>query len=417
MRKEKTWAVSKTALILLGGSFLAFSRPRTVLAEGRPVTCVMTEEDAGNGYEYTVPGIGSFTVNDTEGSTFQAAVFDMGEGCFPVLYQDQEETVFEDGIVLDPGSYELRIYGNEDHDGNYGRFCFTIENDYAENLKSIAGDGEVKVEENPPLTVSWHPGQGVFRYTLPDGEYFETNVPVGGWFRGRMHLSVSNGLLVLSVRRDGKPVDITDGLDFAQAGSYEVVMRDNLLGTGGEVSYRVAAGFHLYVSEGMNLSHIGAPQGLVLDAAFLDGSPIEADRDFLHMSRDGRYRLLFADSQGRECWAMEFVRDTRAPAIEFDRYVDGTLLAAPVSFGLSEPMARVRIWRNREEVQAPGRQIAVNGVYHIEISDEAGNVRDYDFSMQIRYSMWNEKLFIIPFLFLFLAGAGFVYWRRNMRVL
>lgn len=417
MRIEKTQAVFKKALALLGGIALAFIQPRAVLAEGRPLACVMTEEDAGNGYEYTVPGIGSFTVNDMEGSTFQAAVFDMGEGCFPVLYRDDLEAGFEDRIVLDPGSYELRIYGNANHDGNYGLFRFTVENNYAENLTSVAGQGEVRVVEDPPLTVSYRPWEGVFRYTFPDGEYFDTNVPVGGWFRGRLHISVSDGLLALSVRRDGEPVDFTDGLDFGQAGSYEVVMRDNLLGTGGEASYRVAAGFHLYVSETMNISLVSAPQGLVLDTALLDGNPLDTGKDFLHMGRDGRYSLLFADSQGQRCWAMEFVRDTKAPAAEFDRYADGGLLTDPVSFGLSEPMAKVRIWRNREEVQASSRKIAVNGVYHMEVSDEAGNVRDYDFSVRIRYALWNKNLFIIPFLFLLLAGAGFAYWRRNMRVL
>lgn len=403
--------------ILIMGTVLALLHPRAALAEGRPVVCVMTEEDAGNGYEYTVPGIGNFTVNDVEGSTFQAAVFDMGEGCFPLLYQDGMETGFEDGIVLDPGNYELRIYGSEDHDGNYGVFRFAVDNDYAENLTAVAGQGEVKVEEDPPLTVSYRSREGVFRYTLPDGEYFETNVPVGGWFRGRLHISVSGGLLALSVRRDGELVDFTDGLDFSQAGSYEVVMRDNLLGTGGNVSYRVAAGFHLYVSETMNLSLVNAPQGLVFDTVLLNGTPLETGRDFLHMSRDGRYSLLFADSQGQRCWSMEFVRDTNPPAIEFDRYIDGGLSTEPVSFRLPEPMARVRILRNREEVQAPSRQIAVNGVYHIEISDEAGNMRDYDFSLQIPYSLWNKNLFIIPLLFLLLAGAGFVYWRRSIRVL
>lgn len=407
----------RRALAFLGGVFLAMAWPGTAFAQGDPITCVMTEEDVGNGYEYTVPGIGVFTVNGMEGETFQAAAFDMGEECFPVLYEGGEETEFEDGLVIDPGNYELRIYGTAARDGDYGLFRFQVENDYTESLKSISDSANVVIEDDPPLRVNFLEDKGMFRYTLPDGQYFEANVPVGGWARGKLFLSLSDGLSALSVRRDGEAVDFTEGLDFNQAGSYEVMMMDNILGTQGDISYRVRAGFQIYKAGAMNLSHVNAPLGLFVGSTFLEGQPVETGREFFHMEKDGSYRIVFEDEGGEALWEMEFVRDGTAPALFFDPYADGMLLHDQVSYKASQPEAKIRIWRNHQEVVAPLNRIAVNGVYHVEARDEAGNVRDYDFSIQIQYHLWDKRLLIIPFLLLLLAGGCFAWWRRNLRVL
>ncbi len=408
---------AKRRIALWAGFLLSFLWLMTAFAQGGPIPCVMTGEDVGNGYEYTVSGIGSFTVNGTEGETLQAAVFDLDENCFPTLWQDGQETGFQDGIVLDPGSYELRIYSTPERDGNYGVFTFQIDNDYTEALRSAANSGQVTVEENPPLTLKYNEKEGLFRYMLPDGQYFDTNVPVGGWFRGQARLSLSDGLMAFQVRRDGELTDFSDGLMFNQPGSYEIVMKDNLLGLAGEVSYHVTIGFRLYIDRTMNLSHINAPMGLSVASVLLDGEPVESGEDFFHTEQDGQYKILFAEPGGKGFWEMNFTRDTVAPALRFDRYVDQCFLDGPVTFTSSEPMATTRILRNRQEAYASMGQIAANGVYHVEVKDQAGNMRDYDFSIQNRYSVWNKKLLVIPFAILLLGAAGFVYWRRTIKVL
>ncbi len=74
---RKRLASGRCFRIALVSLLFLLSWTRTVFAEGTPIPCIMTGEDVGNGYEYTVPSIGSFTINGMEGETFQAAVFSL----------------------------------------------------------------------------------------------------------------------------------------------------------------------------------------------------------------------------------------------------------------------------------------------------------------------------------------------------
>lgn len=405
------------ALCLAAG--LLHTGPDAYGAGDQEIPCIMTGEDVGNGYEYTAPGIGSFTVNGMEGETLQAAAFEIEEGCVPVLYRDGQEAAFESGMILDSGEYELRLYRTEERSGSYGVFRFSVENDLTE---ALGEGGKVIIEEDPPLTMEYDEKEKRFRYFLPDGQYFDTNVPVGGWSREQASITMSDGLNVYQVYRDGELWDASEGLNFNRTGSYEIIVRDNELGLDGEISYKLSIGFTLYLERTMDLSHINAPQGLAVAQVLLDGAGVQeaaaGDQGaYLHLEKDGEYQISFRDPQGRVCWRMEFERDTIAPYLIFAEPVDGRFLTEPVSYIPSEGNARVRILRNLEEVQAPANRIAVSGVYHVEISDEAGNTRDYDFSLRIGHSVWSIKLIIIPLFLLAAAGSAFVYWQRNMRVL
>lgn len=398
-------------LALLLMVFLSFE----AAAAGNAVRCIMTGEDVGNGYEYTAPGIGSFTVNGMEGETLPAAVFSVDEGCFPVLYRDGEPSGFSHEMVIDNGSYELRLYRNEDHEGDYGTFSFTVKNDYAEFLGTERK--EVQIVENPPLEMEYDAASGFFRYTLPDGKWFKSNVPAGGWFRGQADIIASSGLNIYQVRRDGKMTDFLDGLNFNETGSYEIVARDNELGLEGEISYQLTIGFHLYLDREMDLNILRAPQGLTFARVQCDGRPVKTQGEYLFLKQDGDYHISFADSTGRECWSMEFTRDTVPPALSFDRAVDGQVLTEEVSFQNPDPGVRVDIFRGGEPVEASRGTIAVNGVYQIEASDGAGNVRDYHFTIQTRHAFPKQIWLIIPLTLFLGIGAGLICWRRNMKVL
>ncbi len=318
--------------------------------------------------------------------------------------------------MLDGGSYELRLYGTEAMDGDYGVFRFSVENDFTESL--IMDHKEVKLVEDPPLTLSYQESAGLFRYTLPDGRWFDTNVPIGGWSRHRAEFTFSEGLNVYMARRDGEMIGISDGLNFGETGSYEIVARDNELGLEGEFSYRLTLGFRLYLNKTLDISLIRAPMGLSISRAEYDGQLLYIqDGGFLRLERDGPYRITFADGTGRECWQMEFIRDTVPPLLYFDREADGQTLTDSISFQIPDARTQVRILRGGEPVTAERGVIAVNGSYHVEAEDEAGNVRDYDFVLTARYPMSAAMWVIMLFMVLLASGGVFAYWRRNVKVL
>ena len=279
---------------------------------------------------------------------------------------------------------------------------------------------DVDFVENPDLEMSYIENTGMFRYTLPDGEYFEMNVPLGGWARTRAYLTTSEGLSLYQIWLDGELVSVGGMNEFLQVGDYEIRVLDNELGIKGRTGYKLSISFHLFLNESLNLTHINVPMGLSLESAALDGVSLEGitgRERYLHLEKDGRYVLQFVDGEEKRCFRMEFVRDTVPPALIFNCPVDGMLLTEPVSFTPSERQAQVDIWRNLQTAYASSNQIAMRGAYRMEISDDAGNVRDYEFTLHPDIVVWDKRLLIIPCVALVAAVVSFFYWRRNMRVI
>lgn len=279
---------------------------------------------------------------------------------------------------------------------------------------------DVDIVENPDLELSYNENTGMFRYTLPDGEYFEMNVPLGGWARTRAYLKTSEGLNVYQIWHDGELVSVGGMNEFLQVGDYEITVMDNEVGMSGSIGYKVSISFHLYLNERLSLTHINVPMGLFLEDAALDGDSLEAvtgRENYLHLEKDGRYVLQFADGEGNRCFQMEFVRDTVPPALYFDCPVDGMLLTEPVTFTPSERQAQIDIWRNLQTAYTSANVIAMRGDYRMEVSDDAGNVRDYEFTLHPDLVIWDKRLLIIPCVALAAVVISFFYWRRNMRVI
>ncbi len=383
-------------------------------AEGQALDCVMSAEDAGNGYEYQVEGIGTFTVNCQENEVVPIFVFEAYDGCYAALYQAGRR-IESDGLVYEPGRYELRVYGSETMDGDYGSFYVTVENEYNEmEPEEIPDLTEVK---NPGLDLRWNADRNVFRYSFPDGAWFETNVPLGGWSRGAAQITADDKLHVYQVYRDGEIVGIGDELDFNEVGGYEIILRDNELGSRGSTAYSAVMTFRLYKNENLCLSRVNTPMGLKLVSARKDGERLDvADTDCIQLTRDGRYALEYADSSGTICWSMEFVRDTTPPMLRFNVPMDGEPIREDVAFSPSELGADIYLERNNSEVTASLNIIRINGRYHMEVSDPAGNMRSYDFTVTKSADIDIRSVIVIVLALLALLAGGFVYWRRSMRV-
>ncbi len=403
----------KAAAAALAVLLLA-ARPFPSSAEGNPLVCVMTAEDAGNGYEYLVQGIGTFTVNCQDGETVPILVYEAYDGCRAVLYRDGRE-VESDGLVYDPGLYELRIYRDGAEDGDYGSFHAAVKNEYSSLETGKAP--ELEEVRNPVLALSWDAGRKVFRYTFPDGVWFETNIPAGGWSRSAARITADDSLHIYQIYKDGEVEGIGNGTAFNETGGYELILRDNELGSRGTAAYYAVMSFRLYKDETLCLSRVNSPMGLKLVSVKRDGeSEAVEDADSIQLEKDGRYELEYADGTGTVCWRMEFVRDTTPPQLRFSVPVDEGPVREDVSFAPSELDARVRLERNGSETTASLNIIRVNGNYHMEVSDRAGNCREYDFTVEKRTRIDIRTAVLTLAAAALLLAGGMAYWRRSMRV-
>ena len=152
MRGEKPPGLSRTLSLFL---VLCFSILLSITAQAaQEVSCVLVAEDVGNGYRYEAPGIGGFTINGREGETLSVGVISLDEGCVAELLKDGYEADFNDGVILENGSYELRIY-REGAEDVCGVFRFTVENSYGDILDySIENLTQVN---NPDMEMTYDP--------------------------------------------------------------------------------------------------------------------------------------------------------------------------------------------------------------------------------------------------------------------
>lgn len=388
-----------------------------VFAEGKAIEAVLTQEDVGNGYEYTVPGIGKFYVNGKMDETMTAAVISIQGEVVPELYLSGKRVDFDGGVILDSGSYELRLFSPDMPEGDYGVFRFTVKNGYSVGMEAYS-TGKMEEIENPKLKLLSYSEDGFFAYSLPDGKIFETTIPVGGWSSQPLKLKTTEGITVYHVSKNGKAVDFIDGLNFYEDGSYQITMRSNELGLEGNKSYLLRLNFRIVSSERLNISHLNAPMGFQAVSVVKDGQEKAAPRkDGIHLSEDGSYQLNFLSEDGKIIWRMTFIRDTIGPYLTFSSPITGEELEQEVSFLPSEENCRIQIRRNMKEISNYRNLLTEDGSYNIEILDSVGNARSYHFVIHKRQEWSIFYWFIIPAVFLAAAGGVIVYWRKNMQVL
>lgn len=413
MRGKKPPGLSRTLSLFL---VLCFSILLSITAQAaQEVSCVLVAEDVGNGYRYEAPGIGGFTINGREGETLSVGVISLDEGCVAELLKDGYEADFNDGVILENGSYELRIY-REGAEDVCGVFRFTVENSYGDMLDySIENLTQVN---NPDMEMTYDPQTGRFTYTLPDGEYICAEVPFGGWSGHQTQVEVSENMNVYRVLKDGEPQDFSGGLVFSLPGSYRITLWDNELGLNGDTSYRVDFCFVLYAPAPKNITHINAPMGFQVRSLLWEGNSVEVkDRSYAQLERDGTYEILFENPEGTVRWQMELERDTTAPALYFSQDVEKGQTSEYVSFTPSEGNADIEILWNGQQVEAYSPRLAMDGRYQLTITDQAGNSRQYEFTLRKGFEIRSGYLIVIPVLLLAAAGGTIFYWRRNMRVL
>ena len=116
-------------------------------------------------------------------------------------------------------------------------------------------------------------------------------------------------------------------------------------------------------------------------------------------------------------WSMGLTRDTTAPALWFSEDISGGRAEDYLDFTPSDPDCQIDILWNGQQAEAYGSRLAMDGRYVITVTDQAGNSREYDFTLRRGFSIWSGYMIIIPVLLAAAAGGTILYWRRHMRVL
>lgn len=410
------WLIVMTLLV----GVIALKRDAKIYAatERPPIQIGGNEED---GYEYSVRGGGKFTSSCQDWGVESIVMLETEEGMEILqVLRNGQQVENNNGVFLDEGTYELIIGNNE----IYTSFHFTISNeasgdgaqDIVDSLSEKITDADsINIIREPEMELLYDKISGIYRYTLPDGEWIEANIPQGAYHRGEVSVRCSSNLSNLSSYLNNE-LYTGEGGNYKEPGDYMITFWDlEVFGDDG-TAYRVDFCFHIYNDYRMNLSIIPAPMGMSVSKVIFNGTECAVkNKEFVHLFEDGDYSIEFTAENAS--YTMVYTRDSISPCVIFSRnFEDGAVLKKEVSFNKGPDVSAMVIYRDGAEVTALGGKVAVNGQYKIEVSDSAGNMRIYYFTLRAGNPFPVKNLVILLLSFLLAAVVLLLYARRHVKV-
>ncbi len=272
----------------------------------------------------------------------------------------------------------------------------------------------VTVVREPETVLTYNDTTSRFRYTLPDGEWIECNIPQGALYRGSVVFNTSDNISSLSALRDGSAYTLTS--PYQESGSYVITFWDISVGGDANMAYRFDYVFTLCSDPRMNISLLNAPLGMEIEELSYEGRIQEiSDKNSALLVRDGDYHVLFTGDG--VYYEMNFTRDTVPPVLEITpEYRYRITMDENPRWSTTEQGTIVTVKRNYTEEEMPYGELLLNGFYQLTARDSAGNERTYEFTVKAPLPFFTPKMLIIPTLLILAAIAVAIYTRRNMSV-
>lgn len=348
-----------------------------------------------------------------------AALCLSGAFAFPSLASTTSEEVFSQEMEAEFGdSMQL---GEEDLDFDMDIETFTEQ--YLQKLEQ----GEVEFQgldtekiEAPPLTLE-QTDTGMFRYTLPDGNYYEATVPNGMMTGDSVSLSTSSNVMTV-VTKDGESSSLISSLRFSEAGDYQIRMlfyEFEPEDFDEHKMYEVTHSFTIAGKPAGNFGAVTAPEGFQIISVKRNGIPqkIETPACFF-LNGDGRFEIRYSDLATETMYAATtFERDTIAPFLTFSEEIGEGKVRGPITFTKTDAEDRVYLFYNGHRAETQLQKLTEAGKYGLEVVDRAGNSRTYHLEIKQTYHLFSAHMLIVTLLFFGSVGGYLLLLKRDGRLL
>lgn len=380
-------------------------------------TLFFAGEDEAYGYRYEAPGIGSLSSSVREGDTAAVVVLAVDEARY-LLYQNGNRKQYEAGDILyETGDYKLYLYSSETEQTR-AEFTFQIENDF-ESLDEDMEPGKTVV--NPDLILDYDKSQAMYRYTLPNGSGFLISVPSGGIAEQPVTLRLMDGSSLFMVFCNGEAEPVPEDMAFTKQGRYRmtIISSASITEKRDRNLYKSDICFIIGTGSVNQMEILNAPTGFLLDAVTYNGRSLKPDGDtFIRLLRDGVYRAVFvAEENDKINWQITFKRDTSPPCLIFNQPMNGGQLDSPVSYTVPEPGCSVSVKFNGILMPNAKNHFTEGGYYEVTVKDPPGNERAYNFFIEGRYQLADQRIVIIFAAVFTAAAVYFAHCRKNMQIL
>lgn len=259
-----------------------------------------------------------------------------------------------------------------------------------------------------------------FRYNLPNGTWFTSNIPVGAVSTEPITLNFSEELYLFEAKLDGKFLNPSKEPDFAEPGSYDLVLHTGSANEGESmIFYELPIHFQICTPVTNVLSELEVPLGFHVQEVLLNGKQKAISENPMILEEDGTWRLtLVSDADSTAVYHLEFVLDREAPKLWFSKSIDRGAVRAPLEIRGLEEDCEILIKKGSEPISLQNGALTYGGIYQVIARDSVGNERNY--RVQIRYRVFQSPVGMV-ILFALLAAGGLsaylIYVRRHMQIL
>ena len=288
----------------------------------------------------------------------------------------------------------------------------------------LAYDQELDPETGEPIGS----GNSSFYEMADGGQYiYDTNRYVYKTSSVEIGASIPNGAVVsygetvslwpsstsnVLVYRDGDLTEISDLHNIRQSGSYVVNVAGN--DSYGAYTFR----FTILPELTCQITELSLPEGFLLDYVLLETVPQDLPYgDLYRFSADGTYEVRYSCAALNKSYVLRFTLDTTPPVLVLPGVTNG-IASGAVTVTVPETGALIQINCDGDitTLQSGHQELRQPGRYQLKVYDQAGNVTQYDFTIQF-YLDFSAGLAIALLAAALVAVAIYCHLvRKNARV-
>lgn len=244
-------------------------------------------------------------------------------------------------------------------------------------------------------------GEATIRCSVADG--MVTTSPVTLTMEGKANLAVY---------RDGESMsEIPSSLD--AFGAYSLV-------TWTDSTESQIMTFQIVNKTTGKLQNYVMPDGFRVDKVYMNGEQISHSQGSVDLTKEGDYTIEYSCAANGLAYVLEIKVDHTPPQVTFQGVDEDNEARGPVTLAGVEPTDIVTVTFNEEETRTMNysteMQVTETGHYVVRVSDEAGNVVEKEFRIQI-YLNLNAALFLVAILLLIVGVAvALMVSKKKLRV-
>ena len=231
-----------------------------------------------------------------------------------------------------------------------------------------------------------------------------SNVADGMITRENVTLSIPDGMGTV-ILQDGAAIEYT-GQELRNNGNYVVQIQEN-----GQTATVLT--FTITGARNGRILNYSMPDGFRIVSASKDGEIIGYSRKFVDMSVEGSYTVSYECPLTQMSYTLYLTVDTTPPVLTLEGVGEDGKARGPVTISGKGEYDTLNITKDGEPYSMiMSYTLTQSGRYVVTVSDEAGNVNTYQFTIMI-YLDRNGWIFTAIFVLLIIGIVVYVHYHRT----